>query len=50
MMEEEIHLCNDCTNKNSFPECLNDIDNVEFGSGKGNDNIIHCNSYSKEGE
>lgn len=42
-MDTKIHLCDSCLN--SFPECSPKI--IEFGEGKGNDNIVKCSDYSE---
>jgi hypothetical protein len=42
-IEARLHLCESC--KKQFPECEVTEDNVVFGSGKGNDNIIGCSAY-----
>ena len=34
------NLCDSCPKRNSFPACL--PDDVEFGNGIGNDNIVAC--------
>lgn len=46
--DTKVHLCDTCQKKGDFPECL--PDDVEFGDGLGNDNIIGCCNYSKDGE
>jgi hypothetical protein len=38
--DSKEHLCNTCVKSKDFPQCL--PDDVEFGNGKGNDNIIAC--------
>ena len=38
-----VHLCCSCCNY--YPECSDENHNVEFGDGKGNDNICCCNKY-----
>ena len=37
-----MHLCNSC--KYIFPACKSK--EIEFGIGKGNNNVIKCNAYS----
>ena len=37
------NLCDSC--KHSYPECPSKADDVIFGDGKGNDNIIACAVY-----
>lgn len=34
------HLCDTCLKRKEFPQCL--PNDVEFGDGIGNDNIIAC--------
>jgi len=36
-----LHLCISC--RNTYPDCS--AEGLEFGDGKGNDNIIKCDSY-----
>ena len=38
------NLCDVCDSKNSFPQCL-PVDDVEFGDGHGNDNVVFCCNY-----
>lgn len=38
--DSEENLCDTCTRRTDFPQCL--PDDVEFGNGLGNDNIIAC--------
>lgn len=49
MINEEIHLCDNCKRQKVFPVCLEES-NIIFSSEIGKDNIIQCNSYEKEGE
>ncbi len=43
-MDTKINLCDTCVY--SVPDCLpNDI---EFGDGFGNDNVIKCNQYMND--
>ena len=39
----KIHLCDSCVYQ--YPQC--NADNVEFGCGKGNDNIIECKYFNQ---
>lgn len=39
----EINLCDTC--KDNFCECPAIGDNIKFGNGKGNDNVIKCKYY-----
>lgn len=41
----EINLCESCKKLEDFPACLPDEENVVFGTGKSNDNIIKCSDY-----
>ena len=43
-MNNKINLCNTC--KLCFADCK--AENVEFGDGIGNDNVIKCETYIKE--
>ena len=40
--DTEEHLCNTCLKSSNIPECISD--DVEFGNGVGNDNIIACSN------
>lgn len=40
--ENEVNLCDSCCNIQ--PSC--DADNLIFGTGKGEDNIIACSKYT----
>ena len=42
--DRTINLCDSCQN-NDYPQCLPDIDEVEYGEGFGLDNIISCTNY-----
>ena len=42
-IEARLHLCKSCTKE--FPECEATVDDIEFGCGVGNDNIIGCLAY-----
>ena len=42
MEEKIINKCDDCVN--CFATCENK--NVKFGDGKGNDNVIACDSFT----
>lgn len=45
--KSDEHLCNECQKYISeFPECM--PDDVQFGNGFGNDNIIECSNFEKE--
>ena len=43
----KVNLCDTC--RYSQPECMNDmtVEDIEYGDGKGNDNIIKCTNYDK---
>lgn len=43
MENTKINLCDTCTF--SFPECDSTVEDIRFGDGKGNDNIIFCKEY-----
>lgn len=40
---EKIHLCDSCAYQ--YPNCY--TENVTFGNGKGNDNVIECDAYNQ---
>ena len=46
MMNNTIHLCDTCIY--CFADCP--AKTVEFGNGKGNDNVVHCDSYANKDE
>lgn len=49
MMEDtKIHLCNTCIY--TIPECSVYAEDLEFGDGLGNDNIIKCPKHQTEVE
>lgn len=39
----KIHLCDSCVY--NFPNC--NAENIEFGNGKGTDNIIKCDMFNQ---
>ena len=41
-LDSKEHLCDTCPKHKYFPECLSN--DVEFGDGFGNDNIIACSN------
>lgn len=40
-LESVVHLCDTC--QKCYPEC--DSEDIEFGCGKGNDNVVKCGGY-----
>ena len=44
--DSKENLCDSCPNKNDFPICLSE--DVEFGNGIGNDNIIACSQCTSK--
>ena len=40
--DSKENLCDTCPKRVEFPKCMSD--NLEFGNGVGNDNIIACNN------
>lgn len=42
-IEARLHLCESCTAE--YPECAATSDDIEFGCGVGNDNVIGCRQY-----
>lgn len=44
MKNRTMHLCNTCIH--NYPECKSD--NIEFGDGYGNDNVISCSGYKSK--
>lgn len=43
MKNNLVHLCDSCCN--CYPECFTDDHNIDFGDGRGNDNICCCNKF-----
>jgi len=43
-MKNNVHLCDSC--KDDFPECSVCGEDIKFGNGKGDDNIIACPLYT----
>jgi len=43
MDNTKINLCDTCTF--NYPECDAIVEDIRFGDGKGNDNIILCKYY-----
>jgi hypothetical protein len=44
--DREENLCDNCPNRKKFPVCC--PDDVEFGEGVGNDNIIACSECTSK--
>lgn len=42
----KTHLCDSCICGGYSPECPSE--NLEFGDGYGNDNIIRCDGFAQE--
>ena len=42
-IEARLHLCESCAEE--YPECAATSDDIEFGCGVGNDNVIGCRQY-----
>ena len=49
-LNNQVHLCNSCKYKNSYPVCPSGKDDVIFGNGVGNDNICACACYTPDPE
>ncbi len=41
--DPNVNLCDTCTLRKDYPICC--APDIEFGNGKGNDNIIQCSKY-----
>lgn len=39
----KAHLCDSCIYE--YPSC--ESEQVKFGNGKGNDNIVHCDCFNQ---
>ena len=44
--ELKIHLCDNCSHSEGYPECP--PDDAEFGTANGLDNVIKCSNYEGE--
>lgn len=44
--DHSCNICDQCGNYCNYPECLPDFEEVLYGCGKGNDNIIACKNFS----
>ncbi len=42
-VDPKVNLCDTCTLRKDYPVCC--APDIEFGTGEGNDNIIHCSKY-----
>lgn len=40
---EKLHLCEACIY--DYPNC--DAEEIKFGNGRGNDNVIECDMYNQ---
>lgn len=47
MVDTKKNLCDTCINSVDMPMCTSE--DIKFGDGYGNDNIIECNNYEVEG-
>lgn len=45
-IDTKVNLCDTCNLQSEFPTCMED--NILFGDGRGNDNIIKCDNYEGE--
>jgi len=43
MKDTKIHLCNTC--KSKIPTCNAIYEDIEYGNGWGNDNVMGCKCY-----
>lgn len=46
MKDTKIHLCDSCIYW--VPEC--NPERIEYGDGFGDDNVIECSQYEKDGD
>ncbi len=44
-VDTKVNLCDTCRLRNDYPICCSP--DIEFGDGKGNDNIIKCSKHSE---
>jgi hypothetical protein len=42
-----VNLCDICINRSEIPVCM--PDDIEFGCGLGNDNVVKCCSFYRKG-
>lgn len=47
MKDTKRHLCITCVY--DIPECDATLDDVEYGDGLGNDNVMECSKYEADG-
>lgn len=45
VLENNINLCDSCTNRDNLPYCPAYEKDILYGTGIGNDNICCCNKY-----
>lgn len=46
--DSKENLCDTCVNQSDFPKCLSEFgDEIKYGDGVGNNNIIECPGYNK---
>ena len=45
VLENNINLCDSCKDKDNFPYCPANENDILYGTGIGNDNICCCNKY-----
>ena len=45
VLENNINLCDSCKNRDNFPYCPANENDILYGTGIGNDNICCCSKY-----
>ena len=45
-VDNQENMCDSCENAYGFPMCI--CDDVEFGEGRGGDNIVACSNYRSD--
>jgi hypothetical protein len=46
-IDKERHLCDYCDFHITY--CTADVDKLEYGEGRGNDNVIKCDAFEPDG-
>lgn len=41
----KINLCDECSRRDDIPVCIPIGDDIKFGDGFGDDNVIECTNY-----
>ena len=47
-VKNDENLCDNCNYRDTFPSCYSNKDELKFGDGLGNDNIIECLNFEEQ--